>query len=369
MNEVIDFFSDLFQTGLWPPRWSCGQWSDFHGWLYIISDLTIWLAYFLIPVFIFKYLRKKKEGIQFSRIYFLFASFILLCGTTHFLDAMMFWVPMYRLNALVRLATAIVSMMTVYYLVKLLPEFFKQRTYNELLNEIERRKEAERKLAIANADLEKFAYVASHDLQEPLRKIIVFSDMLEQRNQEVFDTRSQELIQKITRSSNRMQRLITDVLSLSKLTQDVQLQDVNLKNVIDLAIEDLEVKILDREAEITVGTMPYVKGNEGYLQQLFYNLIGNAIKFSVEKPVISIASEVINGKAKISVTDNGIGIDNEYFEKIFLPFQRLNSSAEYEGSGIGLSLCAKIVSIHHGEINVISEPGKGSTFIVTLLQA
>jgi light-regulated signal transduction histidine kinase (bacteriophytochrome) len=143
---------------------------------------------------------------------------------------------MYRLNALVRLATAVVSMITVYYLVKLLPEFFKQRTYNELLTEIERRKEAERKLAIANADLEKFAYVASHDLQEPLRKIIVFSDMLQQRNEEVFDIRSQELIQKITRSSNRMQRLITDVLSLSKLTQDVQLIDVDLNKVIDLAI-------------------------------------------------------------------------------------------------------------------------------------
>jgi signal transduction histidine kinase len=112
--------------------------------------------------------------------------------------------------------------------------------------------------------------------------------------------------------------------------------------------------------------MPVVKGNEGYLQQLFYNLIGNAIKFSVGKPVISITSAVANGKANISVTDNGIGIDNEYFEKIFLPFQRLNSSAEYEGSGIGLSLCAKIVSIHGGEINVTSDPGKGSTFTVTL---
>ena len=369
MKEVIQFFSGLFETGLWPARWHCGQWSNFHGWLYIISDLTIWLAYFLIPVFIINYMRKKKHGLQFSRIYLLFASFILLCGTTHFLDALMFWVPMYRLNALVRLMTAVVSMVTVYYLVKSLPEFFKQQTYNELITEIERRKEAEKKLAIANADLEKFAYVASHDLQEPLRKIILFSEMLGERNEEVFDDRSKELIDKITRSSNRMQRLITDVLSLSKLSLDVPFTDVDLKTVIDLAIEDLEMKIQDSNALITVQKMPVVKGKEGYLQQLFYNLIGNAIKFSTGQPVINISSHQSYGKAHISVTDNGIGIDNEYFEKIFLPFQRLNSSAAYEGSGIGLSLCAKIVSIHGGEISVTSVPGKGSTFMVTLLLA
>jgi two-component system, chemotaxis family, sensor kinase Cph1 len=366
MKDIADFFSGLFETSLWPARWHCGQWSDFHGWLYILSDLCIWLSYFLIPVFIFKYLRRKREELQFSKIYFLFASFILLCGTTHFLDALMFWVPIYRFNALVKFITAVVSLATVYYLVQYLPDIFKQRTYNELLGEIERRKEAERKLAIANADLEKFAYVASHDLQEPLRKIIVFSEMLDQRNEEVFDVRSKELINKTIRSSNRMQRLITDVLSLSKLTQDVPLLKVDLNSAIDLALEDLEVKITDRQAEITVGKLPEVKGNKGYLQQLFYNLIGNAIKFATEKPIINITGSVENGKAIISIKDNGIGIDKEYFEKIFLPFQRLNSSAEYEGSGIGLSLCVKIVTIHGGEIAVESEVGKGSNFIVTL---
>ncbi|MES2648060.1 MAG: ATP-binding protein [Bacteroidota bacterium] len=366
MNDITDFFSGLFETSLWPARWNCGQWSDFHGWIYIISDLFIWLAYFLIPVFIINYLRRKREELQFSKIYLLFAAFILLCGTTHFLDAVMFWVPMYRLNALIRLITAGVSIATVYYLVKFLPEIFRQRTYTELLNEIDRRKEAERKLAIANADLEKFAYVASHDLQEPLRKIIVFSEMLDQRNQDIFDIRSKELISKTIRSSNRMQRLITDVLSLSKLTQDVALINVNLNDTVDLALEDLEVKITDSQAIVTVGELPTVKGNSGYLQQLFYNLIGNAIKFSTEKPVINITGHIENDKAVLSVKDNGIGIDKEYFEKIFLPFQRLNSSAEYEGSGIGLSLCVKIVTIHGGDITVESEVGQGSNFIFTL---
>jgi chemotaxis family two-component system sensor kinase Cph1 len=369
MDQVNDFFSRLLESSDWPARWHCGQWSDFHGWLYIISDLTIWLAYFLIPAFIFNYVRKKRGDLEFSRIYFLFASFILLCGTTHLLDAVMFWVPVYRLNALVRAATAAVSMVTVYYLVKLLPTFFKQQTYNALLNEIEQRKEAERKLAIANADLEKFAYVASHDMQEPLRKIIVFSEMLEERNSDQFDDRSTELINKIIRSSHRMQRLITDVLSLSKLAQDVQLSDVKINTVIDKALEDLEVKIQDRNAIITTENLPTVKGNEGYLQQLFYNLIGNAIKFSNEQPVVHINGTTMDGRAYISISDNGIGIDEEYFEKIFLPFQRLNGSAQFEGSGIGLSLCKKIITIHGGNIEVKSKPGQGSTFIVELALA
>jgi len=369
MNQVIDFFSRLFDPTPWPPRWKFGQWSNFHGWLYITSDLVIWMAYFLIPAFIFNYLRKKRTGLPYSNIYFLFGSFILLCGTTHLLDALMFWMPVYRLNALILFITAIVSVATVCYIVKLLPDFFKQKTYNELVNEIERRQDAERKLAIANADLEKFAYVASHDLQEPLRKIIVFSEMLEQRNKELFDNRSNELLQKIIRSSNRMQRLITDVLSLSKLTQDVSLQNVDIKKVISLALEDLEVKIQDKEALIEIDELPIVKGNEAYLQQLFYNLIGNAIKFSTGQPVITITGRQAEGNAYISVTDNGIGIDKEYFEKIFLPFQRLNSSAEFEGSGIGLSLCKKIVSIHGGDIMVESEIGKGTTFIVQLILA
>jgi signal transduction histidine kinase len=369
MSQFYDFISGLFATDKWPARWHCGQWSNFHGWLYIISDLVIWIAYFLIPYFIFDYLRKKRESLVLSRIYFLFASFILLCGTTHFLDAVMFWYPVYRLSALVRFATAVVSMFTVYYMVKLLPEFFRQKTYNELLVEIERRKDAERKLEMANADLEKFAYVASHDLQEPIRKMIVFNQMLEQRNRDKFDERSRELVEKTIRSSSRMQTLITDVLSLSKLTQDVQLKPVNLYEVISLAIEDMEVKIGEKTANITVGELPQVMGNQGYLQQMFYNLLGNAVKFTHGKPEIHISSTIKDGYVFITVKDNGIGIDKEYFEKIFLPFQRLNSSAEFEGSGIGLSLCYKIAHIHRGEISVESEPGKGSSFTVKLLPA
>jgi hypothetical protein len=114
----------LFSTGLWPPRWQCGQWSDFHGWLYIISDLVIWFSYFAIPVIIVGYIYKKKYELKYTRTYFLFASFILLCGSTHLLDASMFWVPMYRFSGLILLLTGVVSLFTVYHLVKILPDAF-----------------------------------------------------------------------------------------------------------------------------------------------------------------------------------------------------------------------------------------------------
>lgn len=145
MNQVIEFFKKLFDTGDWPPRWHCGRWTEFHGWLYIVSDLLIWTAYFTIPIVIISYISKKKE-IRFVRLYFLFAAFILACGATHFLDALAFWIPAYRLSALVRLITGVISWVTVFYLVKLLPVVFSLRSQNELEAEIEQRKKAEEKI-------------------------------------------------------------------------------------------------------------------------------------------------------------------------------------------------------------------------------
>lgn len=121
MGQVLAFFSQLFETNDWPPRWLCGKWSEFHGWLYIFSDITIWLAYFIIPVIIIWFVQKQPK-IPFSPIFFLFGAFILLCGTTHFIDAIIFWWPGYRVSALVRFITAIVSMMTVFALIKELPK-------------------------------------------------------------------------------------------------------------------------------------------------------------------------------------------------------------------------------------------------------
>jgi PAS domain S-box-containing protein len=144
MDQVVDFFKELFDSSDWPPRWHCGRWTEFHGWLYIISDLLIWSAYFTIPIVIIRFISKKQD-IKFARLYFLFAAFILACGATHFLDALAFWIPAYRLNALMRFITGIVSWVTVFYLVKYLPVVFSLKSQKDLEVEIAQRKKAEEK--------------------------------------------------------------------------------------------------------------------------------------------------------------------------------------------------------------------------------
>ena len=145
MNQVTEFFSKLFDDSGFPPRWHCGKWTDFHGWLYIISDLMIWGAYFAIPTIIIRYITRKQEA-RFQRVYFLFASFILACGTTHLLDAITFWYPAYRLNALVRFGTGVVSWLTVFHLVKLLPVAFSLKTAEQLESEVLHREDVELQL-------------------------------------------------------------------------------------------------------------------------------------------------------------------------------------------------------------------------------
>jgi PAS domain S-box-containing protein len=153
MDQVLDFFRNLFDSSDWPPRWHCGKWTDFHGWLYIISDLLIWSAYFAIPIVIIKFISRKKN-IQFTRLYFLFAAFILACGATHFLDAVAFWIPVYRLSALARFITGVISWVTVFYLVKHLPVIFSLRSQSALEAEITERKKTELALKKSRKDYE-----------------------------------------------------------------------------------------------------------------------------------------------------------------------------------------------------------------------
>jgi len=145
MDQLVDFFSKLFDYSDWPPRWHCGKWSEFHGWFYIVSDLLIWSAYFTLPLVIIKYILRRRDA-QFVKLYFLFAAFILACGATHFLDAVTFWYPVYRLNAFARFITGIISWVTVFYIIRYLPVAFSLRSQKALENEIDQRKKAENEL-------------------------------------------------------------------------------------------------------------------------------------------------------------------------------------------------------------------------------
>ena len=175
MNQVFDYFRKLFSTADWPARWHCGNWSEFEGWLYIISDLMIWAAYFAIPLIILRYVIRKNSTI-YTRLYYLFAAFILACGSTHFIDAMMFWIPIYRFNSLLKFVTAIISWVTVIALIKYLPSAFATKTIPELEAEIHKRKVAEEALRKLNEELE---YIIEEKTKEIRLTELKFKSIIE----------------------------------------------------------------------------------------------------------------------------------------------------------------------------------------------
>ena len=228
----------------------------------------------------------------------------------------------------------------------------------------EKAKELER----SNADLQQFAYVASHDLQEPLRVMNGYLDLLREHLEEGTTDESVSMISRIKRSTERMDALIQDLLEYARVdSQPEPFRETDLNEVLEYAIGNLEVTIKEYEVKVEQEPLPTVVGDQSQLLQLFQNLIANSIKFRSDRPSeIKISAERINGEWQIAISDNGIGIDPAHLDRIFTIFERLNPLEHYPGSGIGLSVCKKIVERHGGQIWVTSEPGTGSTFFFTL---
>lgn len=262
----------------------------------------------------------------------------------------------------------------------------------ELEKQVQRRTEELRKLNVSlqqsNLELERFAYIASHDLQEPLRKVQAFGSIVMDEFGEQLGQRGSELLSRMQASANRMSLLIKDILNFSRTTQhELFVRQVDLNKVIGDVLKDLELLILQKNAQVTCHQLCTVDGIPLQIYQLFYNLISNAIKFSKPgvSPVVTISSRLLTddevaqhqslhwGRAhcEITVTDNGIGFNPNYAQQIFGLFQRLHSKSSYEGTGIGLALCQRIVVNHQGTIWATSKEGKGATFysIIPVMQA
>lgn len=513
MQQISNFFSELFSGGDWRPRWETGHWSEFLGWLCIGSDLLIWAAFFTIPAIILVFALRKKN-LKFYRAYLWFAAFILLCGGVHLVDAVIFWHPVYRLSVLLKFMTAIISWITVYQLVRLLPRALNLKTssefeaeitksrelleelrssgqelkkqkdfadkvigasidyilvydrdlnillmnkkteeflgksvgeligqnflkvfpqsrdtdyhYNvmlavagqfiphiislspsgryydtsfipleeggrpyaalvvarEITENIEREKslqnlnqtlnESNAKLLGLNKELEQFAYILSHDLQEPLRKIQIFSKMLMDKNQQGIHDDNISYLSKIDGSAGRMKTLIEDVLNYSRTHASPDgMKPVKLSNLLEEAWSDLEIPATEKNAVLDAGELPVVTGIPHQLQQAFFNLLHNSLKYSDQRPHIRVNAEmdkdaVGRNIVRIHFSDNGIGFDNHYREDIFSIFKRLQNRHDYPGTGIGLALVKKIAENHGGTVTATSEPGKGSVFTLTL---
>jgi signal transduction histidine kinase len=246
-----------------------------------------------------------------------------------------------------------------------------------IVQDITERKKAEQQLEtrnnelqLKNKELEQFAYVTSHDLQEPLRTISSFVDQFQKIYKDSLDERGQKFLHYIVQATDRMRTLIKDLLDYSRIGRKKSLAPVDCNEVMNMVLADLHIAIKESGAEIKTGELPVIRGYTTELKQLFQNLIINAIKFRKKEvhPEIEIVSQQVRSGYEFMIKDNGIGIPEEHNERIFVIFQRLHTRTEYEGSGIGLSHCKKIVELHGGRIWVKSNPGEGSTFHFTILE-
>ncbi|HEV2478803.1 MAG TPA: ATP-binding protein [Puia sp.] len=242
------------------------------------------------------------------------------------------------------------------------------REHKEKKDQEEKLAKYAHELERSNRELEEFAYVASHDLQEPLRMIGSFLQLLERKYQGKLDEEAHEYIHYAVDGAFRMKRLIADLLNYSRTNREFTLEQVDIAAIIRDVLKNLAASIQDSGAMILVDEMPQLTADPDQMLRLFQNLIGNAIKFRKEgaTPVINIHARRDDAHWLFSVQDNGIGIDRQYAEKIFVAFKKLHNNARFEGTGIGLAIVKKIVERHGGKIWFESEPGQGTTFYFTL---
>jgi PAS domain S-box-containing protein len=257
---------------------------------------------------------------------------------------------------------------------------FKDITERKRADETLARKAAE--LARSNAELEQFAFVASHDLQEPLRKIQAFGDRLKTKCDAVQLSEGRDYLERMQSAAARMQTLINDLLTFSRVISASQpFVAVDLGGIVKGVLSDLEVRIEQTKAQVEMGSLPTLDADPMQMRQLFQNLIGNALKFQPpnQQPVVRINAQIVQacdaaggdtGRiseiCELTVADNGIGFDEKYMDKIFAVFQRLHGRNEYEGTGVGLAVCRRITDRHGGTITARSKPGEGATFIISL---
>ncbi len=255
----------------------------------------------------------------------------------------------------------------------------KVKIFYQLSVQTQQLHELNRRLAACNEELEQFAFVAAHDLKEPLRKIRTYSSFIKEKGL-VNTGPGEDYMQRIIYASQRMTQLIENLVTYSTLSYPESFSDICLNSIVEDVMLEMEPRISERSAKVHVGELHRLKVIPGQIKQVFRSVISNALKFSRQDvpPVISIKTETVNEKSvsshvsksgnycRILISDNGIGFDEQYLDKIFMIFQRLNSNSQYEGNGIGLAMVKRIVNKHEGLVTATSNVNDGSTFIIVL---
>ena len=388
---MFEFFKQLFTPDFLPHGY-CMRWSPGVIWLHVTSDALTALAYYVIPFALIYFVRKRRD-LAFDWMFVLFGVFILACGTTHVMGIITLWNPVYRIDGLVKAITALASIPTAFLLVRLIPTAVKLPSPQDLRMEIDRRVIAERELRDLNLALEqrveertnklkrynnalqRVAYISGHDLKEPLRSVTTFTQVLEQTSKGRLDAKEAELMHYIVEGSQRMQRLIGDLLEYTRVVNSVneglaEQVPVPILEVLTGAIENIRSSVTESGARITWDDpLPTVAADPLQLQQIFQNLLSNAIKYRQGSPEIHVSAHRDGERQIITVRDNGIGLEMQYANQIFEAFTRLNSS-ETPGSGIGLAICKNIVEAYGGTIWAESAGlGSGTAFHFSLPRA
>jgi signal transduction histidine kinase len=355
------------------PHGYCYLWRPDILWTHVISDLVIMAAYYSIPIGIVYFIRRREEP-DLPIIGWLFAAFILLCGTTHGVAIWNIWHGDYGFEGLVKAVTAAVSIATAVVVWRVMPSALQIPTPKMLQQKVDSATAdlvaANAKLGEANAELENFVAVASHDLKEPLRTLSAFSQLLKTDLGEQLSENARTDLSHITAAARRMQLLIANLLDLT-LTSRAELSMENLPagDCANAALRSLEARVAEVHAVIERDRLPVIRGDRTLLTQVYQNLICNALKFTRDglTPRIRLtAEETSDGEVILGVADNGIGIEPAMRERIFEPFERLHANSSYEGAGIGLSICRRAISRLGGRIWVEESPGGGTHFRFTL---
>ncbi len=391
---VLDFLLQLFNTEGFPPRWLCGTgWLPFTGWFMIVSDLMIFGAYSSIPLLLLYFVNKRKDMV-FPKIFWLFAAFIFACGVSHLLDAMMFWWPAYRLNALEKFATGLISWTTVAALIPIVPQALALKSPAELEKEIAERRAAEDKLKSLNENLERivaertqelsekawqletvnkeleaFSYTVSHDLKAPVRKIEQFNGLIQAQYAEQVNDEMKEYLGRISANTNQMITLIDDLLTFSRVTNSaLNREQLDLSRIARQIGDGLREHEPERKIEITIQDGLNAVGDPSLLQAVLQNLLENAVKYTSlkEHAKIEFGEMDQNGKRVYFVRDNGVGFDMKDARRLFKPFQRLHDVSIFPGTGIGLANIQRIISRHGGRVWAEGTPDEGATFYFTL---
>lgn len=355
---------DVFPTGIlaqgFIPHGHCYLWTPSLVMLHAGSDALIGLAYVAIPIALVAVVRQRRD-LPFSWMFVLFGVFIVACGATHLVEIWNIWHSDYWFSGGVKFVTAAASIPTAYLLFRLLPAIRTIPTRNDLLY-------ANRALENANYELEQFSSAVSHDLRAPLRKMEGFSEALRNSHSEQLDEKGQHYLDRIQEASRRMESIIDDLLSLSRLQREaLHYETVDVSRIAEQIVAELREEAPRRQVEIDIQQGLELQGDADMLSIALKNLLTNAWKFSeTQSPArIRVGETTVEGRRAIFVSDNGVGFDMRHANKLFVPFQRLHGERRFAGTGIGLTIVDRIIRKHGGEVWAESRSGEGSTFYFT----